>query len=86
MKTTHTTCTHSCKETCTALDLASASEKNAILKYGELRDQCTYPDVKLMLNDLIIQKQKSIELVERTRELLRSKFSTLDMIREGFEM
>ena len=79
-------CAHSCKELCTALEIASMNEKSVILQYGALRDKCTYPDVKVMLNDLIIQKKKSIELIENTKELLRSKFEVLDQIREGFEI
>lgn len=86
MAATQTHCSHSCKEVCTALELASMNEKSAILQYGALRDECTYPDVKVMLNDLIIQKKKSIELIENTKELLRLKFEVLDQIREGFEM
>jgi hypothetical protein len=61
-------------------------EKEAILKYAYFRDECTYPDVKLMLNELIIQRQKSIQLLESTRELLRSRFEVLDQVREGFEI
>jgi hypothetical protein len=79
-------CVQSCKEVCTALETAARHERSAILDYGTLRDACTYPDIKVMLNELIIQKKKSIELVERTKELLRTRFDTLDRIREGFEM
>jgi len=79
-------CAHSCKELCTALEIASMNEKNAILQYGSLRDECDYPDVKAMLNELIIQKKKSIELIEKTKEMVKSQFEVLDQIREGFEM
>ena len=33
-----TVCTHTCKEYCTALELAALREKEAILEYGALRD------------------------------------------------
>ena len=79
-------CVQSCKEVCTALETAARHERSAILDYATLRDACTYPDIKVMLNELIIQKKKSIELVERTKELLRGRFDTLDRVREGFEM
>jgi hypothetical protein len=61
-------------------------EKEAILKYAYFRDECSYPDVKLMLNELILQRQKSIDLLNKTRTLLQEKFEVLDQIREGFEM
>jgi len=79
-------CAHSCKELCRALELASQREKEAILQYGAFRDECSYPDVKILLNELIIMRQKSITLLEETKALLRTKFDVLDQIREGFDM
>ena len=79
-------CAHSCKGLCTALEIATLREKEAILQYGQLRDECTYPDVKAMLNELVIHRQRSIRLLEETKSLLRTKFEVLDQIREGFEM
>ncbi len=86
MNITEPTCNHTCKTFCTSLEIASLREKEAILQYGELRDECSYPDVKAALNELIIERKKSIELLERTKELMRSKFDVLDQIRKGFEM
>jgi len=85
MPTQPSQCTHSCKELCQALELASAREKEAILQYGSFRDECTYPDVKILLNELIIMRQKSIKLLEETKALLRTKFEVLDRIREEFD-
>ena len=78
-------CAQTCKSLCTAIESASRGEKEAILLYGQFRDQCTYPDVQIMLNELIIQKTRSIELLERTKKALKSKFEVLDQIRQGFE-
>lgn len=79
-------CGQTCKEMCTAIELASADEKKAILLYAALRDMCVYPDVKTMLNELILQKKNSIELLEKTKALMKTKFEVLDQIRAGFEM
>lgn len=79
-------CAHTCKGLCTALELATKQEKETILQYAYFRDECTYPDVKLMLNELIIQRQKSIQLLEETKSQLKAKFEVLDQISEGFEM
>jgi len=79
-------CAHTCKGLCKALEVAMKDEKEAILKYAYFRDECSYPDVKLMLNELILERQKSIVLLNKTRTLLREKFEVLDQIREGFEM
>lgn len=79
-------CKQTCRQLCTGIELAMTYEKRAILQYASIRNVCTEPEVKNMLNALIIQKQKSIELLERTQALLRSKFEVLDQIRDGFEM
>ena len=79
-------CGQTCKEMCTAVELACKDEKQAILLYAALRDMCVYPDVKTMLNELILQKKKSIELLEKTKALMKSKFEVLDQIRVGFEI
>jgi hypothetical protein len=79
-------CAHSCKALCTALERATEEEKKAILQYAAFRDECTYPDVKVMLNELILLRQKSIKLLEETKLKLRGKFDVLDQIREGFNM
>ena len=78
------TCVHSCKEMCNGLEYASETEKEAILKYAYFRDVCTYPDVRNILNEVILHKKKSIELLEKTKELLKGKFEVLDRIRESF--
>ncbi len=77
-------CVHGCKEFCTALEIAALREKEAILQYDSLRDECDYPDVKVMLNELIIQRQKSIRLLEEVKTLMKSKFEVLGQIQDGF--
>jgi rubrerythrin len=78
-------CAHTCKGLCTAVELATLREKEAILQYDALRDECSYPDVKAILNELIIHRQKSIRLLEELKALLKSKFEVLDQIQAGFE-
>lgn len=78
-------CQHSCKANCQAIDAALEAEKSAILEYSLLRDQCTFPDVIVLLNSLIIERMKSIGLLEQTRERVCTSFAVLDQIREGYE-
>ena len=77
-------CAHGCKEFCTAIEIATLREKEAILQYDALRDECDYPDVKAILNELILQRQKSIRLLEEAKLLMKSKFEVLDQIQDGF--
>jgi rubrerythrin len=79
-------CAHGCKEFCTALEIATLREKEAILQYDALRDECDYPDVKAILNELILQRQKSIRLLEEAKLLMKSKFDVLGQIQDGFNV
>ncbi len=79
-------CAHTCKGLCTAVEIATLREKEAILQYDALRDECTYPDVKVLLNELILHRQKSIRLLEELKAMLKSKFEVLEQIQNGFEM
>jgi len=77
-------CAHGCKEFCTAIEMSMLREKEAILQYDALRDECDYPDVKVILNELILQRQKSIRLLEEAKQIMKSKFEVLDQIQDGF--
>ncbi len=81
----HIQCAHTCRGLCTALEFATKKEKESILEYGMLLEECTYPDVKAILNELILRRQKSIQLLEETNILLKKRFEVLDQIQEGFE-
>ena len=77
-------CLHTCKGFCNSLEIATLREKEAIIQYDSLRDECNYPDVKAILNELIIQRQKSIKLLEEAKLLMKSKFEVLAQIQDGY--
>lgn len=79
-------CAQTCRGLCSALEIVTKMEKDSILEYGMLRDACTYPDVKVILNEMIIRHQKSIQLLDETKAMLQKRFEVLDQIREGFEL
>lgn len=79
-------CPRTCRETCTAIDSALQAERQQILRYGDLRDQCAYPDVRVMLNELVLKKEKTIRFLENIKSELAEKFHVMDQIRDGFEM
>jgi hypothetical protein len=68
------------------VEIATLKEKEAMLEYDTLRDECSYPDVKVIINELILHREKSIRLLAEAKERLKSKFEVLDQISEGFEM
>lgn len=79
-------CAHTCKGICTAMEIATLREKEAILQYDALRDECTYPDVKAILNDLILHRQQTIRLLEEAKAILKLKFEVLTQNQAGFEL
>jgi hypothetical protein len=85
MVKTDTRCSHTCRALCTALEIALLHEKQAILQFDALRDQCTYPEVQTVLAELVRERQKTMTLLEDAKNLLRSKFDVLDQVRAGFE-
>ncbi len=79
-------CPRTCRETCTAIDSALQAERQQFIRYGELRDQCVYPDVRVMLNELVTKKERTIRFLENIKTELAEKFHVMDQIRDGFEM
>jgi rubrerythrin len=80
-----TNCVHSCKGLCAALDAAVIREQEAIKEYKSISAECDYPDVKILLNALLADREKSLKLLREKAEMLRVKFDTLDQISDGFE-
>ena len=81
-----TECAHTCRGLCRAIEIAALKEKEAILQYDSLREECNYPDVKVIINELIFHREKSIRLLEDAKVRLKAKFEVLDQISGGFEL
>ncbi len=77
-------CEHTCKGKCKALESALQQEKESIIKYAEYRDACDYPDIKVMLNEILILKQKILRLAEETKSILDARFKIVDEIQNSF--
>lgn len=78
------TCVHSCKGLCSALEVAEHREKEAIKEYKHFAENCDYPDVRVLLGDLIRDREHSLKLLQEKREILAAKFDTLDNITDSF--
>ncbi|RCK77586.1 MAG: hypothetical protein IGBAC_1895 [Ignavibacteriae bacterium] len=79
-----TICEHTCKGLCKALELAIEQESKSIQSLKNFFDECDYPDVKILLNDIITAKEKYILLLKDKAEDVRIRFNTLDQIGESF--
>ena len=78
------TCVHSCKGLCQALELAEHREEQALQEYGGFVGACDYPDVKLILEDLIRERERALALLREKRKVLTARFNMIDNINESF--
>jgi rubrerythrin len=80
----NTTCVHSCKGLCTALEVAEHREQEAVREYRKFASGCDYPDVRAILEDLIRDREKALALLREKREILTVKFNAIDRINDSF--
>ncbi len=80
----NTNCIHSCKGLCNALEVAEHRELQAIREYKRFAEQCDYPDVRVMLEQLIRDRESSLKVLTETRMMLAAKFDVLDNITDSF--
>jgi rubrerythrin len=78
------TCTHSCKGLCNALEVAEHREKEAIKEYRRFAENCDYPDVRVLLEDLVKDREHSVQLLQEKRSMLAAKFDAIDRITDSF--
>ena len=77
-------CVHSCKGLCNALEVAEHREREAIKEYRRFALECDYPDVRDMLETLIRDRERSLEVLREKREMIMVRFGTLDNINDSF--
>lgn len=77
-------CVHSCKGLCNALEVAEHREAEAMKEYRQFAESCTYPDVRVLLEELIREREHSVALLREKRAMLQAKFETLDQITDSF--
>lgn len=80
----NTTCVNSCKGLCNALEVAEHRELEAIREYKHFAEKCDYPDVRVLLEELISKREASLKLLEEKRAMLAAKFNVLDDITDSF--
>ncbi len=77
-------CEHTCKGLCKALELAIDQESKSLNDLKRFFNECDFPDVKILLNDIITSKEKNILQMKDKAEDIRIRFNTLDQISESF--
>lgn len=77
-------CEHACKITCEALIQALKKESSILEIYNSVVDDCSLPEVRDLLSELITEKKKVIrKLIEKLDEL-QEKSHIIDDIAESY--
>ena len=77
-------CVHSCKGLCNALKAAEHREEEALLEYRRFAAECDYPEVKLILESLVADRERALAMLRAKREILIEKFAVIDRINDSF--
>ncbi len=77
-------CDHACKSTCEALKGALKSENNILEIYNSVVDECSLPESKSLLSELINEKKKLVQKLEQTLNELQEKSHIIDDIAESY--
>ncbi len=77
-------CVHSCKGLCTALEVAEHRQQEAIKEFRQFAADCDYPDVRELLEAVITQHERSLQLLREKREMLSVRFNAIDNISDSF--
>jgi len=77
-------CEHACKNTCEALKQALKSENRILKIYNSVVDECSLPEVKSLLSELINEKRKVVLKLEQALNELQEKSHIIDDIAESY--
>ena len=77
-------CVHSCNGLCNALEVAEHREEETIQEYRQYASQCDYPDVKELLETLIAERERALQLLREKREILLVKLNVTNRINDSF--
>ena len=77
-------CEHACKNTCEALKGALKRESEILEIYKSVVDECSLPEAKSLLSELIDEKKKLVQKLEQTLNELQEKSHIIDDIAESY--
>ncbi|HTR98312.1 MAG TPA: hypothetical protein VML00_01100 [Bacteroidota bacterium] len=80
----NSSCVHSCKGLCSALEVAEHREQEAVREYRKFAAGCDYPDVRLILEEMVRDRERALSRLRDLKEILAVKFNAIDRINESF--
>jgi len=77
-------CEHACKNTCEALEQALKMENGIWEIYNSVVDECSLPEAKSLLSELMDEKKKVVQQLEQKMDELMEKSHIIDDIAESY--
>lgn len=77
-------CEHACKNTCEALNQALKKENGILEIYNSVVDECSLPEAKSLLSELMDEKKKVVQKLEQKLNELQEKSHIIDDIAESY--
>lgn len=77
-------CEHACKNTCEALNQALIKESGILEIYAGVVDECSLPEAKSLLSELIDEKKKVVQKLGQALNELQEKSHIIDDIAESY--
>jgi len=77
-------CEHACKNTCEALKQALKRENGILEIYNSVVDECSLPEAKSLLSELMNEKKKVVQKLEQKMDELMEKSHIIDDITESY--
>ena len=78
-------CAHACRDTCAMLAQALREESEMVRFYERLRQECNYPDVHAMLQELIEQHSRSVLAINQKLNELRARGEIIDGVISSYD-
>jgi rubrerythrin len=73
-------CVHGCKGFCNALAAAEHREEETLQVFREYAAECDYPDIRALLNELVLAHERALERIHQKRSELDARFDATDGI------
>jgi rubrerythrin len=77
-------CEHACKNTCEALEQALKMENGIWEIYNSVVDECSLPEAKSLLSELMDEKKKVVQKLGQKMDELMEKSHIIDDIAESY--
>ena len=84
MKDADPKCMHACKNTCASLNEALRKEASTVRYYEEVLEECSMPEIKSFISEMIEEKRKIILLIVQKLNEIHARSQVVDGVISSF--